>query len=79
VRVLVAPSAGPITPEEVEDALRRLNMNTAQFARAIGVDEATMFRWRNGSHQPASPRQFRWAVQAMEQALSEPGREPSLV
>lgn len=79
MKVLVVPSGDVVTPDEVDDALRRTGLSTVQFARAIGVDEATLFRWRNGSQRPLNPRQFRWAVQAMERSLAEPGLEPALV
>lgn len=39
---------GVLTPGEIRDIRKKLNMTRAAFAEFTGIDEATLNRWENG-------------------------------
>lgn len=45
----------PMTPDELRDLQRRFGMTNDQLARAIGVSESTVVKWRGGQHPIPSP------------------------
>lgn len=75
LRVLIPPSAEEVTPAEVCAVRERLGLERAAFATLFGVSLNAVIRWETGQRHVGSPRMWRWAVQAIEQAVAVAARD----
>jgi len=50
---VVAARIEPVTPKELKDTRKKLNMSQAVFAATLGLNKRTLERWERGDAEPS--------------------------